>query len=607
MIIRNKRTGQTMEVADNELSKYGITPPQPQVAQPKTGGISEFAPVIGQILGGIGGGLVGNIPGAVAGAAAGGGLGEAYRQKTQNIPTDIGKIGKEAAWGAGSELMGIGIAKGAGKLLSKVAPKLAGKAVGASASQIDKFATKTGGENLVEFATKRGLLTRNLDDVNKAISPVQEAFDSIAKSSGKKIPVSNVIKNMLDEATVISQKAGTAYKAQANKLLREAIDLENKFGAGMIDVGDLTKARIGYDKLVTQFAANPAKKSVYQLARDIVQKTIQDETGDVVVKGQNLKQLGSELNKLYAFKDVVKKTSGKGIGSELMGLGALGRGGVGAGGAVAVSALAGERDPADLARNALIGAGLSSLLNNPKVIGKLVAGIGAGGESLKAAASQVGGNKASQLLTLLSQGTGATVKGLLEPSSQNIPSQTTYTENKPVVGIHTPNIPQGITSEQIRQAKVIDILQNNGRNFSKLDQLEKIISPAQTKVTEAESAKQNVIKLAQSALQDLQTKQIKTGLIAGPLEQKKAIFGKGDEPTLAFQNKIAQMKAAIAKARAGTSFTPNEEKLLNKYAPTDSDSLQQLNVKLNGLMEFFGSMSTPTTSTDILQNLQGLQ
>ena len=54
---------------------------------------------------------------------------------------------------------------------------------------------------------------------------------------------------------------------------------------------------------------------------------------------------------------------------------------------------------------------------------------------------------------------------------------------------------------------------------------------------------------------------------------------------------LAQIKATIAKARAGTSFTPNEEKLLNKYSPSEGDSEQVLRTKLNGLRALFKTKS----------------
>lgn len=114
--------------------------------------------------------------------------------------------------------------------------------------------------------------------------------------------------------------------------------------------------------------------------------------------------------------------------------------------------------------------------------------------------------------------------------------------------------------------------------------------PKPTPLTEPQQAKEDVKKLGVDALNALNNKDIKTGMIGGPLEQFKSKFSMGDQDTLDFNAKIGQMKAAIAKARAGTSFTPNEEKLLNSYTPVVGDSKQQLETKLKGLVSFYGGI-----------------
>lgn len=52
------------------------------------------------------------------------------------------------------------------------------------------------------------------------------------------------------------------------------------------------------------------------------------------------------------------------------------------------------------------------------------------------------------------------------------------------------------------------------------------------------------------------------------------------------RNLIGQITGAIAKARGGTSFTPNEQKLLETYTPTISDSPEMILSKLSGLKKF---------------------
>jgi len=109
------------------------------------------------------------------------------------------------------------------------------------------------------------------------------------------------------------------------------------------------------------------------------------------------------------------------------------------------------------------------------------------------------------------------------------------------------------------------------------------------KLTKEQQSRQDVSNLATQTLQQLQTQDIKTGKLRTPVQQLMATLGMADQPTLEFNTNLANIKATIAKARAGTSFTPNEEKLLNRYTPTPGDSKQQLETKLKGLIKLFGS------------------
>lgn len=141
----------------------------------------------------------------------------------------------------------------------------------------------------------------------------------------------------------------------------------------------------------------------------------------------------------------------------------------------------------------------------------------------------------------------------------------------------------GLSREQTQMAVMAD-----PKNASYYMSLYTFMNP-EDKTTEAEKAKNDVASLATEALDYLSTKNIKTGKIAAPMQSVKAMFGTADQNTLEFNTKIAMIKASIAKARAGTSFTPNEEKLLDSYTPVTGDSLQQLTTKLNSLNAFFGN------------------
>lgn len=144
---------------------------------------------------------------------------------------------------------------------------------------------------------------------------------------------------------------------------------------------------------------------------------------------------------------------------------------------------------------------------------------------------------------------------------------------------------QPIMSKEQYQALVLnDLMNNNGKNLTKLEAAYKALGGGEGG-TEAQVARKAARDSTDKALQMLQTGKIKTGMIGGPLETLKGNLGIADQATLEFNTLITSIKANIAKARAGTSFTPNEEKLLDKYTPSIGDTYQELLVKLKGLKE----------------------
>ncbi len=63
-------------------------------------------------------------------------------------------------------------------------------------------------------------------------------------------------------------------------------------------------------------------------------------------------------------------------------------------------------------------------------------------------------------------------------------------------------------------------------------------------------------------------------------------LGGGTTKEQELRNKIGNIKATIAKLRGGTSFTPNEQTLLDTYTPTIDDGDKQIQAKLKSLKEF---------------------
>jgi len=71
-------------------------------------------------------------------------------------------------------------------------------------------------------------------------------------------------------------------------------------------------------------------------------------------------------------------------------------------------------------------------------------------------------------------------------------------------------------------------------------------------------------------------------------------FGKGSQEEQMLRSYIGNLQATIAKERGGTSFTANEQALLEQYSPTINDSPLVIQSKLQALKQYFAS-SVPST------------
>src|SRR3990167_2336454 len=77
------------------------------------------------------------------------------------------------------------------------------------------------------------------------------------------------------------------------------------------------------------------------------------------------------------------------------------------------------------------------------------------------------------------------------------------------------------------------------------------------------------------------------GFYTGSLSQFLAKnLGTGSKEGQDLRNLIGNIKGTVAKLRGGTSFTTNEEKLLDSYVPTINDSALVIQSKLEGLQKF---------------------
>ena len=93
------------------------------------------------------------------------------------------------------------------------------------------------------------------------------------------------------------------------------------------------------------------------------------------------------------------------------------------------------------------------------------------------------------------------------------------------------------------------------------------------------------------------------GFFRGPTESAiRKIFGKGNNADADVRALIGNIKGTVAKLRGGTSFTVNEEKLLNSYVPSIGESAESVLDKARGLKAFLESKKAAITGQQ--QNVQ---
>lgn len=139
-----------------------------------------------------------------------------------------------------------------------------------------------------------------------------------------------------------------------------------------------------------------------------------------------------------------------------------------------------------------------------------------------------------------------------------------------------------ITTEMLQEARLV--LSDSG--FKKLKDIYDLQQTGGGNKTEAQVARsdaKDLVKKAYSSLLD--NPGLDVGIVSSRKQSLLGNLGLANQDSLDFLTTIGNLKASIAKARAGTAFTPNEEKLLDKYTPNDKDSKQQLETKLRLLLE----------------------
>lgn len=266
--IRDRQTGQVIEVPEEQLGQYGFGTPTPTPTPRTDMSTSEapygnpqgpiaggFFPAAGGILGGIGGGLVGNVPGAALGAAAGTGGGYVVQENLENLlgkqmqqpGEQVASMGKDALSNAIWELIGgyggklIGKIPGVnklGSLFSKIIPEqlyktslgsadrvarkeLSKQATGEVLEEAGKKTQKEGAKNIWEFMNQEKIkgtgfnilkqskkaLSRELDD------SIETALQQTLKASNEAVDLDGALQRATDRVVGNVTKEADAKKA----------------------------------------------------------------------------------------------------------------------------------------------------------------------------------------------------------------------------------------------------------------------------------------------------------------------------------------------------------------------------------------------------------
>jgi len=627
---------------DDGFTPYQFKSAAPQAAPKKDKNFwVDQISTAGGIIGGIGGSFLSPFLGTAAGAAAGSGLGEAIENAItgdkldKNVVSEAAlgglfgagpiKLAKGAVGGGLSLLKGAGMAGAktaatsaamtplrqiAGKGLLGAADNLAIKQFRLTPSQLTKFSKKFG-EDASTTIRKYGFNTAE-DIAEKGIQPLKQQFDSLVTNipgvtkESLKQSFDGKIAKLLGSGATDNQAIGKQLQKESNQLLKRYGDV--------IDSKELNAIKNEFDSLVnyTNSVANPAKYGVNKRVADSIRETLQksDPTG-------TLKSTGRELQKLYQLSDIASQQSQLGRGSLPLGLGNLMAGGIGGaslGGPGAVTGML-----AASAINSPTGRKLA-LQGAEKIGGKLASTQlnkqTAGGIATRLGTVGVLGSMANQPNledALMGQSDTQSISPMTSPmsappSSSNISSQYTETPQS--------SNPFGVSSEQIGQALMQAYIAGDKQAASQLQNMYELASQfeaasaktADPKLSEAQQARTDVKSLTADALSRLDGGDIKTGFVNAPIQDIAATFGMADQPTLEFNTLISNLKATIAKARAGTSFTEGEKKMLEKYTPNVGDSEQQIRTKLNLLQQQFGGdIPNVTSLQDALLQQQGGQ
>lgn len=401
---------------------------------------------------------------------------------------------------------------------------------------------------------------------------IKEAEDSISKTAGVtgrniRIDGSGIIKQLSAEAKKIRGELGGGQRLKQIEAI--IADAKRKYAKG----------------ITVQQARNILREANQRFGASVL-----DDTGDAVARAAQKLEANVLRDALKSrFPTIEKALNDQ---SELIQLREL----LKRGKAVNASKKGSNLGRMDLTRP---GTFVDTVLNDPKITARLAS---RGGETvpgmtrtaLGGAMTGARGATTASLAEALMGQPGA-YESNINPSTMatSSPSPNTMSSASTMPGLSQSdaNMSTSPFAPENLESAIQQIVANGGT----LDDVSKFVGIAtavqkmstmgqgQVKKTEAQRARDEAAALTDDALSQLQGGSVVTGPIGARVEDVKSIFNRGDPETIDFNTTVSALKAAIAKARAGTSFTPNEEKLLDQYAPKSGDSMQQLMTKLQNL------------------------
>lgn len=456
---------------------------------------------------------------------------------------------------------------------SKASDFLSVKALKLNPSQMQRY-SKVAGEDVTATIKRHGLQGAGADDIANKAETLQDAFDAIARNPSVTVPVKNLQNNIGKVVSELKKSPASANRQLATNIEQEAANVIAKARNGKLAISDLTDFRQQYDKLVKNFATDPIASGTNRAVGTILRNTIQeaaDKAGLKTAGGQSLKEAGRELNRLYELAGMAGRQEYLGRGTNLINLSnLLGAAAGGFPGMVATAAV--NSRPVVKAASQGLAKFADTGIPGSKLAGAL-------------AANTVGQGLTRATLNPMQPQDQAPEMAPMDMMQMTQPDMTAQEDTRTL----TPTLVNALLAQILSnpdgkaQAQQLNTLKEALA-------IQEAMAPqagGNIKKTETQRARDEAAQLADEAVAMLQGGGIQTGMIAGPLENIKAKFNAADEKTLRFNTLAASLRAAIAKARAGTSFTEGEKKMLQQYTPNVGDSAQELATKLQLLKQTY--------------------